>query len=203
MRTSIYHKPTAEPYILPYTSDHPRHTHRNIPYAALLRAARICSDANDFNLECIRIDMSLLLNSYPPQFITHQFNRFFHLNNAISVVNEFDEQLYSRLHPTLLHQPTRREKQLQTMTQDPVRTPLVLQPRIWNRQLMYPRYLFDSSVTINFRQEFNEWWKTNYAFVGSAVEHVQVRIVNSGNRTLENYFIHKKPPRKILNRMET
>ena len=31
LRTSVYHKPTAEPYILPYTSDHPRHVHRNIP----------------------------------------------------------------------------------------------------------------------------------------------------------------------------
>ena len=28
LRTSIYHKPTTEPYILPYTSDHPRHIHR-------------------------------------------------------------------------------------------------------------------------------------------------------------------------------
>ena len=30
LRTAIYHKPAAEPYILPYTSDHPRHIHRNI-----------------------------------------------------------------------------------------------------------------------------------------------------------------------------
>ena len=35
LRTSIYHKSTAEPYILPYTSDHPRHIHRHIPYASL------------------------------------------------------------------------------------------------------------------------------------------------------------------------
>ena len=103
----------------------------------------------------------------------------------------------------MLHQPTRREKQLQTMTQDPVRTPLVLQPRIWNRQLIYPRYLFDFSITINFRQEFNEWWKTYYANVASPVEHVQVRIVSNGNRTLENFFIHKKPPREILIKMES
>jgi hypothetical protein len=33
LRASIYHKPTAEPYILPYTSDHSHHIHRNIPYA--------------------------------------------------------------------------------------------------------------------------------------------------------------------------
>ena len=84
------------------------------------------------------------------------------------------------------------------MTQDPVRTPLVLQPKIWNRQLMYPRYLFDSSITITFRQEFNKWWKKNYAYVASPVEHVQVRIVTNGNRTLENFFMHKKPPREIL-----
>ena len=63
LRTSVYHKPTTEPYILPYTSDHPRHVHQNIPYAALLRAARICSHVDDFNSERIRIDMSLLLNN--------------------------------------------------------------------------------------------------------------------------------------------
>jgi hypothetical protein len=61
LRTSIYHKPTAEPYILPYTSDHPRHIHRNIPYAILLHAARLCSNATDFNSERIHIDMCLLL----------------------------------------------------------------------------------------------------------------------------------------------
>ena len=74
LRISIFHKPTTEPYILPYTSDHPHHVRRNIPYAALLRAARICSHVNDFNSECIRIDMSLLLNHYPPNFIKKQFN---------------------------------------------------------------------------------------------------------------------------------
>ncbi|CAF3203354.1 unnamed protein product [Rotaria sp. Silwood2] len=67
LKTCLYHKTTAEPYILPYTSDHPRHVHRNIPYAALLRAARICSDVYDFNRERIRIDVSLLLNNYPPK----------------------------------------------------------------------------------------------------------------------------------------
>jgi hypothetical protein len=114
LRTSIFHKPTAEPYILPYTSDHPHHIHRNIPYAALLRAARLCSHINDFNTERIRIDISLLLNVYPPYFITKQFNRFFHLNNALPVLNQLNQEVYHRLHQTLLHQPTRREKQLYT-----------------------------------------------------------------------------------------
>ncbi len=203
MRTSIYHKPTAEPYILPYTSDHPRHIHRNIPYAALLRAARICSHINDFNSECTRIDVSLLLNSYPPKFITRQFNRFFNLNDAIPVRTELNPKVYSHLHQSLLYKPTRREKQLQTMMQDPIRTPTVLQPKIWNKQLMFPRYLFDSSSMINFSKEFKQWWKKYYAFPRSPVEHVKVRVVANTNRTLESFFIHKKPPREILTKLET
>ena len=77
LTTSVFHKPTAEPYILPYTSNHRRHVHRNIPYAALLRAARICSNVHDFTIERIRIDMSLLLNHYPSAFITKHVSRFF------------------------------------------------------------------------------------------------------------------------------
>ena len=96
LRTSIYHKPTAEPYILPHTSYHPRHTHRNIPYTALLRAARICSHVADFDLEYIRIAILLLLNNYPPHYITKQFIRFFHFNNALSVSETMKEQVYFR-----------------------------------------------------------------------------------------------------------
>ncbi|CAF1296249.1 unnamed protein product [Rotaria sordida] len=87
LKTSLYHKPTTEPYILPYTSDHPRHIHRNIPCAALLSAARICSDVQDFNTECIRIDMPLLLNNYPPNFIRNQFNRFFQSPTSTTIVS--------------------------------------------------------------------------------------------------------------------
>lgn len=41
-----------------------------------------------------------------------------------------------------------------------------------------------------------------YAFVGSPMEHVQDRIVNNGNRTLENFFIHEKHSRVILTKLE-
>lgn len=203
LRTSIYHKPSTEPYILPYTSDHTRHIHRNIPYAALLHAARICSHVNDFNSERIRIDMSLLLNSYPPNFISKQFNRFFHLNKAIPVLNQLNEKVYRSLHQQLLNQPTRREKQLHIMMQDPVTTPVVLQPKIWNKELVYPRYLFDTGLTVNLPKEFYKWWKTYYAYPGSPLENVKVRIVSDINRTLESFFIHKKPSRKVLRRKES
>ena len=120
LTTSVFHKPTAEPYILPYTYDHSRHVHRNIQYAALLRAARICSNVHDFTIERIRIDMSLLLNDYPPAFIIKHVSRFFDQYNAQSVLKQLKEQDYYKLHQKLLHQPTRREKQLQATPADDV-----------------------------------------------------------------------------------
>ena len=203
LRTSIFHKPTTEPYILPYTSDHPHHVRHNIPYAALLRAARICSHVNDFNSECIRIDMSLLLNHYPSNFIKKQFHRFFHLNNALPVLDELSEEVYHRLHNQSLYEPTPREKQLGSMIQDPVRNPMVLQPKIWNSDVIYPRYLFDTGLTAYLPKQIYTWWKTYYGFPGSPVENVKVRIVSNMNHTLESFLIHKKSPREILTKMET
>lgn len=75
LRTKIYHKPAAEPYNLPFTSTHPQHIQRNIPYDAIVRAVRICSNVDDFHSELCHIDVSLLLKGYPPNFIQKQFNR--------------------------------------------------------------------------------------------------------------------------------
>ncbi|CAF1535766.1 unnamed protein product, partial [Adineta ricciae] len=198
LRTSIYHKPTTEPYVLPYTSDHPRHIYRNIPYAALLRAARICSTVEDFHSECIRTDMSLLLNKYPPRFITEQFQRFFQLNDAISISSQLNKDAYQRLHQTSLHQSTRREKKLNIMMYNPIENPLVLQPKVWNKEVMYPRYLFDSSITKVYSNQFYNWWKHYYAFPTSPLQQVKVILVTTTNPTLDQFFIHKKPPRTIL-----
>ncbi|CAF4956364.1 unnamed protein product, partial [Rotaria socialis] len=94
LKTSIYHKPTADPYYLPYTSDHPNRIHRNIPYNALQRAARLCSNLHAFHSERLRIEVTLLLNNYPPKFITNQFLRFFQVNRADVLIKRSDEQSY-------------------------------------------------------------------------------------------------------------
>ncbi|CAF4347667.1 unnamed protein product, partial [Rotaria sordida] len=51
LRTTIYHKSAWEPHILPYKSDHPRHINANIIYTMLVRAARLCSTVEDFDME--------------------------------------------------------------------------------------------------------------------------------------------------------
>ncbi len=69
LKTTVFHKPAAEPYIVPFLSDHPRHIHRNTIKGALFRAVRLCSNVEDFDKERLNIELTLLLNGYPPKFI--------------------------------------------------------------------------------------------------------------------------------------
>jgi hypothetical protein len=62
LTTSVYHKETAEPYVVPFKSDHPRHVFKNIIETALLRAVRYSSTCNIFNHEQIFIKLMLLYN---------------------------------------------------------------------------------------------------------------------------------------------
>jgi hypothetical protein len=112
LTTSVFHKPATEPYVLPFSSDHPRHIHTNITYEALLRAARYCSDVCAFDKERLNIEMILLMNGYPPQFLQRHFNRFFRLNQAVQVSTELDAQQYQQLHQKLLCLPTHERRNI-------------------------------------------------------------------------------------------
>jgi hypothetical protein len=62
LSTSVYHKPTAEPYVIPFISDHPRHVFGNIIQTALTRAVRYSSTFETFNQERRSIKLMLLYN---------------------------------------------------------------------------------------------------------------------------------------------
>ena len=202
LRTKVYHKPTAEPYYLPYTSDHPHRYHRNIPYSALLRAARLCSDVDDFNQERHRLDVSLLLSDYPPKMITNEFLRFFQVNNADLVLRNSDQQAYHRLHQRLLHKTTTKSKQNEPSIKELVERPAVLQTKQWDRSLMCPKYTFESGPRTLFPREFFSWWTKHYQYQGSPVKNVKIRLIPKTNQSLENFLIRKKPSRTMLTRME-
>ena len=111
LKTSVFHKPAAEPYILPFLSDHPRHIHRNTIKAKLLRAARLCSHVENFDQERINIEFTLLLNGYPPKFIAYHSKRFFAQNEMTSLMEQLDEDVYKSIHQQLLSKLTRKEKE--------------------------------------------------------------------------------------------
>jgi hypothetical protein len=88
LATSVYRKEAAEPYTVPFKSDHPRHVFTNIIDVALMRAMRYSSTLSAFNEERHTIKVMLLhnrlvcqihfslifsslffSNSYPPRYI--------------------------------------------------------------------------------------------------------------------------------------
>ena len=84
--SKVYHKPSYEPYYLPFTSIHPMHMKKNIPFGMLLRAIRYCSSFNIFISERESLRMALLLNKYPDTLIQKQFELVFRkLNITVPV----------------------------------------------------------------------------------------------------------------------
>ncbi|CAF1423244.1 unnamed protein product [Rotaria sordida] len=72
--TTVFQKPSYEPYYLPFNSVHPIHMKKNIIFTMLLRALRYCSTFQEYLNERERLRMALLLNRYPNKFIDKQFN---------------------------------------------------------------------------------------------------------------------------------
>jgi hypothetical protein len=62
LATSVFHQEAAEPYIVPFKSDHPRHIFKNGIDGALMRALRYSSTLSAFNEERRSIKLMLLLN---------------------------------------------------------------------------------------------------------------------------------------------
>ena len=62
LQTSVYHKPTAEPYLVPFISDHSRHVFVNIIHNHLTHALRYSSTLEAFNYERRYIKLMLLYN---------------------------------------------------------------------------------------------------------------------------------------------
>ena len=62
LSTSVYHKPAAEPYVVPFISDHPRHVFNNIVQTILRRTIKYSSTFQLFNDERRYIKSTLLYN---------------------------------------------------------------------------------------------------------------------------------------------
>ena len=147
LMTSVFHKPAAEPYVLPYSSDYIRHIHITIPYEALLRAARLCSNVHVFDKERLDIEFVLLVNGYPPLLIQRHFDRFFRINQATSVRTELDGGQYDKLHQKLLYLLIRREKQRQRAGDKP-----------WSKKIMRLSHTFERGPLLHFKREFRRLW---------------------------------------------
>lgn len=188
LKTSVYHKPASEPYILPFSSEHPRHIHTNMIKGALYRAARLCSHVEDFDDERRRIEMTLLLNGYPLKYIDYHFKKFFHTYNVSSLLQHMDQTIYELFHRTILNQLSRRERQEQMNDR----------LDILNRSIIPIEYTYESGPVLKLKKELLCLWKKHYLYAGSPMNHIRLRIGTRMNRSLCQIFVHKKPPRTML-----
>jgi hypothetical protein len=71
LQTSVFHKQAAEPYIVPFKSDHPRQIFKNVIDAALKRAVQYSSTLPAFHVERRSIKLMLLYNGYLFHFLNN------------------------------------------------------------------------------------------------------------------------------------
>ncbi|CAF3301764.1 unnamed protein product [Rotaria socialis] len=62
LKTSVYHKEAAEPYVVPFGSDHPGHVFRNTVDTAITRAVRYSTTLSQFEEEIQQMKLMFLYN---------------------------------------------------------------------------------------------------------------------------------------------
>ncbi|CAF4344610.1 unnamed protein product, partial [Adineta steineri] len=178
------HKPAADPYIVPFLSDHPRYIHRNTIKGALFRAVRLCSNVEDFDKERLNIELMLLLNGYPPKFVSYHFKQFFEQHHIMSLMNELNDDIYRELHHKLVAQPTYRERERER--------------QIFNKKEIRVLFTFESGPKLQMKRELHRLWKKYYIYEGSLVNDVKLKFSSKSNKSLNELLVRKKPPRSML-----
>ncbi|CAF3415897.1 unnamed protein product [Rotaria socialis] len=124
LSTSVYHKPAAEPYVVPFTSDHPRHVFDNIVQTSLRRAIKYSSTFQLFNDERRYIKSTFLYNGYPSSFIDKTFRKFFsdYISSRSFLPFLDNEAQFIQMRIALSGQPSRQQSQVEmriaTLTYD-------------------------------------------------------------------------------------
>lgn len=197
LQTSVFHKPAAESYILPFLSDHPRHIHSSTIKSQLLRAARLCSHVEAFDNERVNIEFTLLLNGYPPKFIAYHFKQFFQKNNVLSLMERLDKVIYVELHRQLLAQPSRRERQQQQQQQN-IASNGNQQQVPNNNTDIFVHFTFESGPMLNFKRELKNLWEKHYIQNNPKNKNICLKIGTRTNKSLNQLLVKKKPPKAML-----
>ncbi|CAF3384021.1 unnamed protein product [Rotaria socialis] len=100
LKTPVYHKEAAEPYVVPFRSDHPDHVFRNTVDTAITRAVRYSTALSQFEEEIRQMKLMFLYNGYPPRHIDRQLNTLFSKylakNSILPMLNTSDNFGYLR-----------------------------------------------------------------------------------------------------------
>ena len=92
--TSVFYKPTDSHSYLLYSSSHPNHTKRSIPFSQFLRLRRLCSEDEDFHTKSLEMRDFFVQRGYPTSLLDTAFSkasqipRYETLTNPVTNVTE-------------------------------------------------------------------------------------------------------------------
>ena len=108
----------------------------------------------------MNIELILLLNGYPPRYISYNFKRFFEQSNARSLIEQLDNITYIELHQKLILQPTRRERvQNNTVLKQNPHLSKEIQQQQWNKKEIQVYFTYQSSSMSTFMREIHRLWE--------------------------------------------
>ncbi len=168
--SEVHHKPSYEPYFLPFTSIHARHIKKNIPYVALIRAIRYSSSYNAFKREETHICMSLLLNKYPINFILKQFERVLQTFQCA----EITRKNYSEIRKIFLNIADENAKKAKLD---------------FEVNILY-HFSFSKGMK-DFPTRFHQLWKD--CFSDTAICNIKPIVGSRKLHNLQDYLVKKKP----------
>ena len=162
--TSVYQKPSYEPYYVPFNSIHPLHMKMNIPFTMLLRAIRYCSTFDGYLNEPEKLRIALLLNKYPNKLIDQQFNKVlskFNINELLSIHN------YDKIRTKIINAPVKEKIPINY------------------DKTMFVHFTYCSSLR-TFPRKFHELWNTYFGEspINEIIPVLGMRNVNNLQRQL-------------------
>ena len=75
LQTNLYCKPTDSHNYLLYSSEHPQHVLKGIPYSQFLRLRRICSIQSEFLENCFMLSSHFIQRGYPKNLVLNALDR--------------------------------------------------------------------------------------------------------------------------------
>ena len=75
LSTSVSYKPTDSYSYLLFSSSHPNHTKRSIPFSQFLRLRRICSEDEDFQAKSLEMRHFFVQRGYPTSLLDTTFSK--------------------------------------------------------------------------------------------------------------------------------
>ncbi|CAF3437083.1 unnamed protein product [Rotaria socialis] len=212
LTTSVYHKPAAEPYVVPFISDHPRHIFVNVIQTSLTRALRNSSTFEIFNNERINIKLTLLYNGYPSSFIEKQFRNFFseYINSSSFLPFIDNETQFVTMRNKLLNLPTARQSQVSLsaatadidndQTDDTHQEPTRAAHEQNKQEHTYGNKLIVHYTHEQRFQTFKSDMHRVYdnVFKDTPVADVKLIVGNKNRRSSKNELICKRPKRSLL-----